>query len=265
MTFLQVMPFIIFIILSTTFLATCTDTQESSTSTTTPHPGRAFAHLRVLAEKIGVRAAGTISALEAAEYISEQFKAAGYVVTIGPFTATFNKDTSAILIEDQSKTIAALAMTGSPQGEMIAPVVFAGLGKLDEITSSNLKNMIVLLNRGVLTFEQKARNAQSAGAIGVVIINNEPSTFRGTLGDNFDISTPVLAVSGRFEATLRSLAQDRATITIRSEFGHGPWSSQNVVGRSPGKDCTAYLGAHYDSVPQSPGANDNASGVAILI
>ena len=41
--------------------------------------------------------------------------------------------------------------------------------------------------------------------------------------------------------------------------------SQNVVARAGDAECTAYLGAHYDSVPSSPGANDNASGVALIL
>jgi hypothetical protein len=46
-------------------------------------------------------------------------------------------------------------------------------------------------------------------------------------------------------------------------------ASANVVAIPPGLDPAAarYLvvGAHYDTVPTSPGANDNASGVAVLL
>lgn len=46
-------------------------------------------------------------------------------------------------------------------------------------------------------------------------------------------------------------------------------ASANVVALPPGLDPAAerYLlvGAHYDTVPASPGANDNASGVAVLL
>ncbi len=44
--------------------------------------------------------------------------------------------------------------------------------------------------------------------------------------------------------------------------------SQNVIGVLPGTDPeagTIYIGAHYDSVPWGPGANDNASGTAVLL
>jgi hypothetical protein len=48
----------------------------------------------------------------------------------------------------------------------------------------------------------------------------------------------------------------------------GSGTSQNVVAQSPAEDPTAPLvviGAHYDSVPQGPGANDNGSGTATMI
>lgn len=45
--------------------------------------------------------------------------------------------------------------------------------------------------------------------------------------------------------------------------------SANVVALPPGLDPAAerhlLVGAHYDTVPASPGANDNASGVAVLL
>lgn len=44
--------------------------------------------------------------------------------------------------------------------------------------------------------------------------------------------------------------------------------SQNVIAVKPGLDPEAgviYIGAHYDSVQWGPGANDNASGTAVLL
>ena len=43
-------------------------------------------------------------------------------------------------------------------------------------------------------------------------------------------------------------------------------ASQNVVAVKPGKsNKIALVGAHYDSVPASPGANDNGSGIAVIL
>ena len=49
--------------------------------------------------------------------------------------------------------------------------------------------------------------------------------------------------------------------------GISTYTSANVVATKPGdgRHGTIYVGAHYDSVPAGPGANDNASGVAVLL
>jgi Zn-dependent M28 family amino/carboxypeptidase len=49
-------------------------------------------------------------------------------------------------------------------------------------------------------------------------------------------------------------------------FGVDGRTSRNVIARWPGSMRYPFvIGAHMDSVPRSPGANDNASGVAVMI
>jgi Zn-dependent M28 family amino/carboxypeptidase len=38
-----------------------------------------------------------------------------------------------------------------------------------------------------------------------------------------------------------------------------------VVATPPGGECSIVAGGHYDSVPEGPGANDNASGTAVVL
>ena len=48
----------------------------------------------------------------------------------------------------------------------------------------------------------------------------------------------------------------------------GARQGQNLIGSSPGTDLDLpplLVAAHYDTVPDSPGADDNASGVAALL
>ena len=52
------------------------------------------------------------------------------------------------------------------------------------------------------------------------------------------------------------------------EYGAEQGRFRNVIGRRAGSDASAgaiVIGAHYDAVEGSPGANDNASGVAVLL
>ena len=54
------------------------------------------------------------------------------------------------------------------------------------------------------------------------------------------------------------------SVSVTASGGTRTVTSQNVVGRR-GATCRAYIGAHYDSVPEGPGANDNASGTATML
>lgn len=54
----------------------------------------------------------------------------------------------------------------------------------------------------------------------------------------------------------------------RHSYGVGDQEVRNLVAELPGKDRRREIivvGAHYDTVPASPGANDNGSGVAALL
>lgn len=73
-------------------------------------------------------------------------------------------------------------------------------------------------------------------------------------------------------AAAESLIADRLTaaglMTERQPFALRGTSYNNVVGTLPGPipDLPRVLvGAHYDTVPTSPGADDNASGIAVLL
>lgn len=70
-------------------------------------------------------------------------------------------------------------------------IIFAGLGKKEEL--KNAAGKIVLLERGELTFTEKAFNAYEAGAVAVMIYNNTKGAFFGNL--ETEISIPVTALS----------------------------------------------------------------------
>ncbi len=229
----------------------------------TARAARAFEHLRMLTVEIGVRSAGTDGEREAADYIARQFEVAGYQVSLEEFEIdlTFS---DVVAADGAGDPMAALQFGGSSSGETSGPLVYAGLGEAPAIAAADVAGAIVLLDRGQLTFALKARNAQDAGARAVVIINSDGGMVRGTLGPGSQVSIPVVGVAGRSGPALRALAERRAQVAIRSGIIEDR-SSQNVVARPQGGMCRAYLGAHYDSVPESPGANDNASGTALLI
>ena len=71
---------------------------------------------------------------------------------------------------DNGPTFPAAALQGSRRGEFIAPFVACGLGNPEDFPAS-VRGSIALVKRGSITFNQKVRNAEAAGAVGVVIYN----------------------------------------------------------------------------------------------
>ncbi|HEU4911085.1 MAG TPA: M28 family peptidase [Actinomycetes bacterium] len=77
-------------------------------------------------------------------------------------------------------------------------------------------------------------------------------------------------VAARFAALGYDVRRDRFRVPAGESWGVpvSAGRTQNVVARSPGTPRGAayvVVGAHLDTVPQSPGAEDNASGVAVLL
>ena len=233
----------------------------TSTASTRPDADRVLAHLAMLSGTIGVRAAGTDGEKRASDYIAQSLKDSGYQVAVEPFSFELRFDTSAVRLPDGS--VKALALTGSPQVEGRGGLVMAGMGRPEDFALRDVKGKIVLLDRGVVPFAQKAANAQGAGAAGVIVVNNEDGQFRGTLGDT-KVTIPIVGVEQGERTRLQTLAQSGATVTVVSAAGSKQTPSQNVVG-SNGDKCEVIIGAHYDSVPEGPGANDNASGAAMIL
>ena len=229
----------------------------------TPEAARAMAHLRRLAGEIGVRAATTDGERRAADYIRGELERAGYRATIEPFAVDIAIGGSATLRPDGAPELRAAPMSGSPDATASGSVVAVpGLGRAEDFTGITAQGAVVVVERGTIPFAEKARSAQQAGAAALIVVNNQAGLFRGDLGRE-GITIPVIGVAQEDGATLRGLAGRRMTVTTTTQRLRG--TSQNVVGRPSGGECTAYLGGHYDSVPEGPGANDNASGTSLLL
>lgn len=224
----------------------------------------ALEHVRALALEIGPRPAGEEGERRAAAYITAELERSGFAVASDPFTfSTFVDEGSSVeVLGTAGELIAGDALVGSAAGQVSGRLVPAGIGGPEEFPAQVAGN-VALIQRGTLTFGQKVANAAAAGATAVVIYNNEPGGFMGTLGETATI--PAVAVSRQAGEELAALVATRA-LTVRVEVRGGVQEvpSANVVGRGGGP-CQVILGGHYDSVPVAPGANDNASGVATAL
>ena len=223
---------------------------------------------RHLTEQIGPRTAGTDAELRAAQWLADSFRQLGYETEIIPFTSSvrlpwlirFNA-------ADADRPISALAAQGAPAHVASGPLVLLdAIGTPEEIATVDAQDAILVLNRGQLSFARKALNASAAGAIGLIIVNYDDAAVLPIVDQPVDIPVALIARSDR--AALQRLAGRTASLgpyAGESADGRNQIESANVLARWPGGSCRIFVGAHYDSVPIAPGANDNASGTAAVL
>ncbi|MBM3139362.1 MAG: M28 family peptidase, partial [Chloroflexi bacterium] len=217
-------------------------------------------HLRVLAGDIGSRVSTEQGERDAAQYIARVLRDAGYDVAIERFPVRVRFDDSFVELPG-TRTIRALSFQSAPVRDATGPLVHARLGRPEDFASAQARGAIALLDRGQITFADKVRNAEAAGAVGVIVVNNVPGPLGGSLGQ-LTPSIPALTVALESGDALDAVLGQ--PVTLRPVAGTRTGESQNVVARA-GAECRVLLGAHYDSVAAGPGANDNASGTATMI
>ena len=247
---------------------------RAPTATTSPTPGlgspefdsaHALELVRALSVDIGSRAAGTDGERRAATYIRDELAKYGYQATLQPFPiqSFLDVSTSLELLSPQQRTIEAQALGGSVSAQAEAPLVAAGLGYAPQFPAGTAGS-VVLIERGEITFTEKVANATAAGAAAVIVYNNQTGPFFGQMAGESRI--PAASISREDGLALADLLGGGAvTVRLAVEARTETTQSQNVVARPPSGECRLVLGGHYDSVPAGPGANDNASGTAVVI
>lgn len=215
--------------------------------------------------KLGPRVAGTPAMEQASAYLLEEYRKAGYVADIQTFTySKFEDRGSSVSVGGTTLQGRALRRTaaGTPMARLVA---VPNVGEREDFAVVPVKGAIAIVRRGTLPFAEKVRNAAAAGAVGLLIVNNESGSFSGTLTQ--DASIPVLALSREQGQPLLERSQrERLTAKLTVNAGQRTVTGRNVVAHLPGvTQPQVLLGGHYDSVLGSPGANDNASGTATVL
>lgn len=220
-----------------------------------------MAHVEALASAIGVRVAGTDGEAAGADYIDRYLTSLGYTVEQQEFIFETERFRPAGVVTGTGE-VSALTIAGSGTARVEGRPVYVELGDEDGIDGQDLTGAVVIADRGVLRFVEKYEAARDAGAVGLVVINNEPGVFSGELGLAADF--PVLAVAQEDGSALLAAVADGEPVSVYAEGG--AVTGLNVVARVPGADsCEILVGGHYDTVPGAPGANDNASGTANVL
>jgi minor extracellular serine protease Vpr len=82
-----------------------------------------------------------------------------------------------------------------PEGGVQAPYVFVGLGLDPDYIGKDVTGKIALIQRGQITFGEKARRAQEKGAVAAVIFNNQPGEFQGWIDPAWGVVIPAVGIS----------------------------------------------------------------------
>jgi Zn-dependent M28 family amino/carboxypeptidase len=178
-------------------------------------------------------------------------------------------------VEDEDYSLMTYAANGSGTGDL-TPVDLqlttpntSSSGCEDADFTGFPAGEIALLQRGSCAFGDKVVNAQEAGAVAAVIMNqgdtaaaDRQDLFAGTLGAPVDI--PAISVSF---PTGQELAASTPTATITAQTDSRIADTWNVTAqtRKGNRQNVVMAGAHLDSVPEGNGINDNGSGSAALL
>ncbi|MBI2887554.1 MAG: M20/M25/M40 family metallo-hydrolase [Chloroflexi bacterium] len=225
----------------------------------------AYRHVEHLAQRIGSRPTGTPAEQAAADYIAARLAGYGYRTEQQPFEFQDYEERSASVevLAPAGEVIPSNALFFSPGGAVSAGVVEAGIGRPEDFPSGGLAGQLALVERGAISFRDKVANAARAGAAGIIVYNNADGPFRGSLGQLAGIPAVGIAREDGLRL-LRLLSRGPAQVRLEVDAGQRTVRSRNVVARV-GDRCRVLIGGHYDSVPEGPGANDNASGTAVTL
>jgi hypothetical protein len=246
---------------------------------------------QAIAEAHGNTRAGTPGYRESREYVAERLRRAGYGVRVQSFKFPFFRVLAPLELARVSPDPHAYELR-----EDFAPMQYSGSGEvtaqLEPVDISPSPggepgpstsgceepdftgfdgSDVAFLQRGTCTFEEKAKNAEAAGASAVLIFNrgeeNKTETIRGALGKP-GVTIPVLGTSFAVGEDLVRMTQGGdVTIRVFASTVSETREASNVIAETEEgrEDQTVVVGAHLDSVPEGPGINDNGSGSAAVL
>ena len=243
------------------------------TATPTPAPDAdfdAFAFLEKLTLEHSPRESATDDELAAALFLQAELAAMGYETELRGFEIRQIEFSAAVSPALDGSAAAerlfnAYRIALSGEGVAEGAVVDAGGGFEGDIPAGGLAGKVALIERGTITFEEKVRRVADAGAVGAIVFNNVPGPFWGRLASRAEI--PAASLDREAGLLLRDAARAgevRATVAARPIVSQSrnlaAWTADDGGGKP-----TVIIGAHYDTVADTQGANDNGSGVAALM
>jgi aminopeptidase YwaD len=229
-----------------------------------------MAHLRELAGRIGIRYVGSPGNRAAAEYIRYEMEQAGLAVEIQPSECP---EWTVRRLACEAEDI--LVNPFSPPVDATAPVV--PLCTLAELAAADLRGRIALLYGDLSAapvspkrwFLKTERDERIIGLIErkapAAVLSAQPAVpyfAHGFCDAEFAVPSATLP----HPVALELLRGNPPVVRLAWETESRPGSTANIVGRMKGsRPEKIVLCAHYDTATTTPGACDNAGGIAILL
>ncbi|MFC4637209.1 M28 family peptidase [Deinococcus hohokamensis] len=208
----------------------------------------------------GPRPAGTAGHDRAADWLAAQLRALGYRVTEQPVELSRPFDQGSTL-EVGGRRFQGTALYGSSGGEQQAPLLRVPADPTAaQLEALGAQSRLVVAPCGRLPWNEVADRVVRAGAVGLVMADVCPPGALQKLEN-----APLPMVSLRGEAAQAVLRLNGQPATLRSAVTLRPVAGRNLVAARVGAAPHVLLGAHFDTVNGTVGANDNASGVLALL
>ncbi len=237
---------------------------------------RAIEHVRYLSEEIGSRPGGLEGEKQAADYVANNLKSQGFDVEYQYFPVA-DQFIADVAFSDGTVWEMGAAPNAKISTEAVeANVVYVegGLNAADFPADTSGKIVVLTREASVASYRIQVDNAVKAGAAGVILQSvvggrgNYGSAFNPSLTQRYDV--PVYGAAYiQGEWLKEQLAEGPVSLNLTAVH-HSNLQSVNVIGTKKAKSKKGngkevLLTAHMDSVVGAPGANDNASGVGLML
>lgn len=233
----------------------------------------------------GPRPEGSLSNILAGKYIENAFLRASLPVHRLPldFIVLENLQTSLSVTKPFKKQYLCEGhlRTGLTSNDgLTAPLIYLGKAFPEDFHKSNIRGKIILAyedipfegkgEMGIRYFGERVQDCYEAGGVGIIFSDFRQDDLITSWGIGRDLAPiPCLAISYPSFIELRHLAETtHVEVNIQVKASLQNRQSDVISAGEEGKGTKpiiVLLGTHYETVPTCPGANDNASSLAILL
>lgn len=224
----------------------------------------------------GNRAMGTAGHEASIHYLESVLGSAGYETIRQPLDITYDAVVSSSLtLQSRSpRPIDHNPITYSPAtpprgvtAELVTPATPTGCLATDWV-GQVVTGRIALVTRGGCTFAHKAEQAHTAGAVALLVANNEAGGFNATFAAPDESLIPASTITRAEGATLLA-ALDSGPVRVTFALAKVTEKRQtyNLIAQTPeGRDDNVVMvGARLDSPQVGPGINEAGSAAAALL